>query len=327
MYAIFLLHTKPMLPFSCCYKNASIMKKLPLLLSLIGFSVALFAQKKNKKTNTVATEKVCLTMSCCDEGDAPKASATDEAFMATATTASFGSMHQEPLPFVLEDQKGSMLMFNCADGIPGNAYGIMASTKTNKYLIVIQEWWGLNDHIKKEAEKYYSALDGKVNVLAVDLYDGKVATTVDSAQKFIRAALSSTRKETILQGALDYAGKDAHVYTVGWCFGGMMSLQTAILGGNKIKGAVMFYGSPEKDKTKIAKIQSDVLGIFGTQDRSIPNETVDAFANEMKAAGKNFTLLRYDAVHAFANPSNPAYNKEFGDDAFLKSIAFLKSKM
>lgn len=303
------------------------MKKLLLLLCLVTAIIPVFAQKKNKKTNTTAAEKVCLTMSCCDEGDVPKASGTDETFMATATTASFGSMHQEPLPFVLEDQKGSMLMFNCADGMPGNAYGIMATEKTNNYLIVIQEWWGLNDHIKKEAEKYYSSLDGKVNVLAVDLYDGKVASTVDSAQKYIRAALSSTRKETILQGALDYAGNKAKVYTVGWCFGGMMSLQTAIMGGDKIKGAVMYYGSPEKDKTKIAKIQCDVLGIFGTQDRSIPNEAVDAFAADMKAAGKNFTLQRYDAVHAFANPSNPGYNKEFGEDAFNKSIAFLKSKM
>jgi carboxymethylenebutenolidase len=94
-----------------------------------------------------------------------------------------------------------------------------------------------------------------------------------------------------------------------------------------MKGCVMYYGTPEKDKEKMAKIQCDVLGIFGTQDRGIPNETVDAFAASMKEAGKSFTLVRYDAVHAFANPSNPGYNKEFGEDAFQKSIAFLKARM
>jgi len=216
------------------------MKKLLLLLCLCTLSTIIFAQKKNKKTNNTFTEKVCLTMSCCDEAAAP--TSTDNTFMATATTAAFGSMHQEPLPFVLEDQKGSMLMYNCADGMPGNAYAIIATEKTNNYLIVIQEWWGLNDHIKKEAEKFYTALDGKVNVLAVDLYDGKVASTVDSAQKYIRAALSSTRKEAILQGALDYTGSGAHVYTVGWCFGGMMSLQTAIMGGDEIKDCFKYDG-------------------------------------------------------------------------------------
>lgn len=247
--------------------------------------------------------------------------------MVLASTKDFGSLHLEPLPFLLEDPMGSMVMFNCADGLPGNAYQIPAKNNSNQYLLVIQEWWGLNDHIKKEAEKYYLALEGKVNVLAVDLYDGKVASTVDSAQKLIRASLGSSRKETILKGALDFTGPNAKVYSVGWCFGGMMSLQTAIMGGPKMKGCIVYYGSPEKDKSKIEAIACDVLGIFGTQDRGIPNEAVDAFAAVMKEAGKNFTLVRYDAVHAFANPSNPGYNKAFGEDAFEKSIAFLQQRM
>jgi len=154
-----------------------------------------------------------------------------------------------------------------------------------------------------------------------------VAATVDSAQKLIRAALGSKRKETILQGALNFAGNNANVYSVGWCFGGMMSLQTAIMGGSKMKGCIMYYGTPEKNDARIAQIKCDVLGIFGTQDRSIPNETVDKFAEQMKTAGKKFTLERYDAPHAFANPSNPGYNKQYGDDAFGKSVAFLKTRI
>ena len=294
-------------------------------LALLCAGTSLAQGKKNKKISLAETEKACEQFSCCEEPAG--ADGTDASFMAVATTKEFGSMHLEPLPFELENPLGSMVQYPCADGQAAQGYMIKATQPSNRYLIVIQEWWGLNDHIKKEAEKYYQALGGQVNVLAVDLYDGKVAATVDSAQKLIRAALGSKRKETILQGALDFAGPKGEVYTVGWCFGGMMSLQTAIMGGSKMKGCVMYYGTPEKDKEKMAKIQCDVLGIFGTQDRGIPNETVDAFAATMKEAGKSFTLVRYDAVHAFANPSNPGYNKEFGEDAFQKSIAFLKARM
>lgn len=304
--------------------NAKYSTMKHLIITILGcmtFIHLLQAQQlvQEKKANPLAG-------TCCDT-DSWQPAGTDANFMAVASTKDFGSMHLPPLPYALPNPQGNMVMFNCSDGTPGKAYAIMAHHKSNNYLIVIQEWWGLNDHIKKEAEKYYDALGGNVNVLAVDLYDGKVAETVDSAQQYIRAALGSSRKETILRGALDYTGANANVYSVGWCFGGMMSLQTAIMGGSKMKGSIMYYGTPEKDAEKINKIQCDVLGIFGTQDRSIPNETVDAFADNMQQAGKKFTLVRYDAVHAFANPSNPRYNKEFGDDAFEKSIAFLKARM
>lgn len=291
-----------------------------LLLIAQGIS----AQKKTKSGHLPAATD--CTVSCCD---APSEALSDVStgFMSTASTPEFARMHEDPLPFVLDNPLGSMTLFHCSDGMPGSAYLIPAARPSRKYLLVIQEWWGLNDHIKQEAEKFYQALGGTVNVMAVDLYDGKVASTADSAQKLIRAALSGNRKETILQGALDFTGKKAEVYSVGWCFGGMMSLQTAIMGGEKMKGCVMYYGSPEKNAERIQKIQCDVLGIFGTRDRSIPNETVDAFSAAMAAAGKSFTLLRYDAVHAFANPSNPGYNRAYGDDAFNKSVAFLKERM
>ena len=89
----------------------------------------------------------------------------------------------------------------------------------------------------------------------------------------------------------------------------------------------MYYGTPEKDDDKLRQIKCDVLGIFGTKDASIPNNTVDEFAEDMAEEHKTLILYRYDAVHAFANPSNPGYNKEFGDDAFTKSIAFLKERL
>jgi carboxymethylenebutenolidase len=81
------------------------------------------------------------------------------------------------------------------------------------------------------------------------------------------------------------------------------------------------------DDDKLRQLNADVLGIFGTQDKSIPNESVDQFAAKMKSLGKSFQLERYEAPHAFANPSNPSYNAAAREDAFKKSIAFLKSHL
>lgn len=240
--------------------------------------------------------------------------------------ASFVALHNPPTPLVLEQPMGGMIMYHCADGQPGRGYLLQSKNGGKDLLIVIQEWWGLNDHIKAEAEKYYTALGENINVLAVDLYDGKVATTTDSARKYISQALQSNRKEALLEGALNYAQAGARIFTVGWCFGGMMSLQTAIMGGSRVAGCIMYYGQPERSVEKIAKLQCDVLGIFGTQDRGIPNESVDEFATKMKEAGKSFTLVRYDAVHAFANPGNPGYQAAFAEDAFAKSIDFIQKK-
>jgi carboxymethylenebutenolidase len=168
---------------------------------------------------------------------------------------------------------------------------------------------------------------GSVTVLAPDLYDGKLTTTVDSARKYIMAALQTNRKASIIKRAVTYAGADANIYSVGWCFGGMMSLQTALPAGHQAKGCVMYYGTPEKDLEKLKTLQCDVLGIFGTNDTSIPNAVVDDFANNKSILGKPFTPQRYAAPHAFANPRNPAYNPQFRCDAFAKAVAFLKSRL
>lgn len=296
------------------------MKKTLLVIITCIISISIYAQK-TKQGNL---KKTCLTASCCDDKNELT---TVQTFALQAGSAAFASMHEAPLEFVLENQKGAMVSFDCSDGQKGMAYEIKATTVSNNYLIVIQEWWGLNDHIKQEAENFYNALDGKVNVLAVDLYDGKVAATADSAKSLVMAAMGSNRKETILSGAINYAGKNANIYSVGWCFGGMMSLQTGIMAGKQGKGSIMYYGQPEQDEAKLKNLQADVLGIFGTQDKSIPNETVDQFAAKMKALGKHFDLIRYDAPHAFANPSNPSYNAGYREDAFRNSIAFLKARI
>jgi carboxymethylenebutenolidase len=240
---------------------------------------------------------------------------TQQAYQLEASTPAFAAMHPNPIEVNPENLLGKMMTFDAADGKQANAYFIPAKQKSKKWLIVIQEWWGLNDNIKLEADKYFSAL-GDMNVIAVDMYDGKVAATPDSAMKLMRGA-NMGRMAAIIQGAIKHA--------VGWCFGGMWSLQTAILAGPQAKGSVMYYGRPESNIEKLKSIQCDVIGFFGNQDQSPSPALVNEFEKNMKEAGKNLSVNRYEANHGFANPSNPSYNPTATADAYAKAIAFLKA--
>ena len=248
---------------------------------------------------------------------------TQQAYQLEAGTPAFAAMHLSPMVVNPENLLGKMMSFDAADGKQANAYFIAAKKKSNKYLIVIQEWWGLNDNIKMESDKYYTDL-GDVNVIAVDMYDGKVAATPDSAMKLMRGA-DMGRMTAIMQGAIKYAGSKASIYSVGWCFGGMWSLQTAILAGPQAKGSVMYYGRPETNMDKLKSIQCDIIGFFGNLDQSPSPTMVNDFEKNMKEAGKNLSVNRYEAGHGFANPSNPSYNAAAKEDSYAKAIAFFKA--
>ncbi len=257
--------------------------------------------------------------SCC------QISATD-AMARFVTDAEFVASHEAPLPYVYEGKDGKMITFKTADGQTASAFELKAKTKSDKYLFVFQEWWGLNDHIKRESEKYYNDLGGTVNVLALDMFDGKIAADPETAGKYMGEA-KPERLDAITKGAIAYAGNKAKIATVGWCFGGGRSLQAALLGGKQTVGCVMYYGMPEKDVARLKTLNTDVLGIFATQDKWINTEVKTQFAKDMKAAGKKATVKSFDADHGFANPSNPVYNKEKAAEAYSLSIGYLKGKL
>jgi carboxymethylenebutenolidase len=290
------------------------MKKTALLLSFALF-VLVFTSWEWKKNQYPTLQKgeviECLNME------------TQQAYQLEASTPAFASLHITPKMVDPSDLVGTMISFDAADGNKANAYFIPAKKKSNKWLIVIQEWWGLNNQIKMEADQYYKDL-GDMNVIAVDMYDGKVAATPDSAMKLMRGA-DMNRMTAIVQGAIKHAGAKASIYSVGWCFGGMWSLQTAILAGPQAKGSVMYYGRPETNMEKLKSIQCDIIGFFGNKDQSPSPAMVNTFEQNMKDAGKNLSVNRYDAGHGFANPSNPSFNAAAKEDAYAKSIAFLKA--
>lgn len=290
------------------------MKKLLFISGLIVLALGWTAWKITPQKITYPNKAEII--SCME-------TTTMDEYIREASTSTFANMHESPAPMVLEQQLGKMINFPVADGIQGSGYYIAPKRKSTKWLIVIQEWWGLNDQIKAEADKYFKDL-GDMHVLAVDMYDGKVAATPDSAMKFTREA-SPERMTKIIRAAIMQAGPDASIYSVGWCFGGMWSLQTAIIAGKQARGTVMFYGRPESDMEKLKNIQCDIIGFFGNQDRSPSPEMVTAFEKNMELAGKKLTTYKYDAGHGFANPSNPKFNPEATADSYAKAIAFFKS--
>ena len=292
------------------------MKKI-FLLAVTAFATAVFLSHRYK-----APEPGLLSQSCyisCFNAD------VREQFREEANTLSFASLHETPLYYKLENPRGSSVSFKAADGSTAMGYEIKSKAQSNKWVFVIQEWWGLNDYIKREAETLYNELNN-VNVIALDLYDGKVAATPDSAMKLVQAA-KTDRLENIIKGAMGHAGADAKIYTIGWCFGGIWSLQATLLAGKQAAGCVMYYGRPETNIEKLRTLHCDVIGFFGNQDRSPSPEMVSRFEADMHTAGKKLTVYTYEANHGFANPSNPSFNKTATEDAHAKAIAFLKAHM
>lgn len=191
-------------------------------------------------------------------------------------------------------------------------------------IILIHEWWGLNDWVKQQAAKY--AGKGYV-ALAVDLYRGQTGATPEEAHILMRG-LPDDRGLRDLEAAFAYLASRTDVEakkigSIGWCMGGGWSLKLAI-DQPKLAAFVVNYGALPTDPAIIAKIQAPMLGNFGADDKGIPPESVHAFESAMKAAGKTADLKVYEgAGHAFQNPNNKAgYRPEATTDADKRIDAF-----
>lgn len=248
---------------------------------------------------------------------------------ATGTFANFSkdiafvNKHDEPVPFTFLSQKGNMQSFQCQDSTTASVYVVQATEPSNKYVLVFHEWWGLNDYIRQTADQLYTDLNSKVHVIALDLYDGKVATTRDSAQKYMQT-LSQDRAFMIIRSLTEKFGDDVEIATIGWCMGGGYSLQASLLVQERAAACVIYYGFPETDKERLQTLEADVLMIWPNQDKWINAEVVQQFRDTMDGLNKKLRIEEYNADHAFANPSNPKHNPEMAADAYAKSLAFLK---
>jgi carboxymethylenebutenolidase len=193
-------------------------------------------------------------------------------------------------------------------------------------VVVIQEWWGLNDWVKDQARAL--AKEGYL-ALAVDLYRGKVAAKQEDAHQLMMGA-PPDRILRDLKAALAFlrARKDVNksrVGSIGWCMGGRWSLALAVEDPD-LAVAVAYYGAPPTEAESIAKIKAPILGNYGAEDKGPSPDQVRAFEAVLKAAGKTIDVKIYEgAGHAFANVNNPwgGYREAAAKDAWARTTAFL----
>jgi carboxymethylenebutenolidase len=196
-------------------------------------------------------------------------------------------------------------------------------------VIIIHEWWGLNEHIKNQAD--ILAKEGYV-VLAVDLYGGEVATDSNRAMELASSVRNnSTSAIDNLQSAVNYIKSlemvdGSRIASLGWCFGGDWSLQLALNSSeNPLAATVIYYGRPVTDTASLSSIDWPILGIFGDQDQAISVESVKQFTSALNASGITNEIYLYEGVgHAFANPSGDSYAPKETADAWQKTMAFLR---
>ncbi len=195
-------------------------------------------------------------------------------------------------------------------------------------VVMIHEWWGLNDNIRDMAEQLAS---NGYAVLAVDLYNGQVAQNSDEARELSSSVRAAPEKAVEnMRAAADYLRENHGVErmaSLGWCFGGGQSLQLA-LSGEDIDATVIYYGNLVTNETELSTIMWPVLGVFGEEDTGIPVSSVREFESALNSLGVENEVYVYPGVgHAFANPSGMNYAPEETKDAWNKTLAFLNENL
>lgn len=256
-----------------------------------------------------------VAQTCCQ----PTVTA-DAGFKAFASLPAFRGAHPAPAPVQYIPTVGQFVYLKTDDGKEVRVFEVKSGQSKGNTVLLFHEWWGLNDYILQEAERLHRDLGA--TVLALDLYEGNVTADPAEAAKLMQA-LDESRVRSIIESAIAYVGKFGKIQPLGWCMGGGWALQAALMSGARNYGCVVYYGMPELDTTRLAGLEGPVLGIFARQDDWITPNVVSKFESAMKNAGKSLTVYTYDAVHAFANPSNPKFNKTARDDARKKAIEFL----
>jgi carboxymethylenebutenolidase len=195
-------------------------------------------------------------------------------------------------------------------------------------IVVIHEWWGLNDQIKGVADKF--AAEG-YTALALDLYRGKVATNPDDAHQYM-SGLPEDRAIRDLKSAFKYLQsqpfvKKDKIASIGFCMGGRLSGQLA-LAEPQLAACVIYYGSVPTDPATLAKFNSPIIAFYGEEDKSVTPDMARKFEAEMKKLKKDVSVNLYPgAGHGFANETGKNYNEAGAKDAWSKTITFLNKNL
>jgi carboxymethylenebutenolidase len=220
--------------------------------------------------------------------------------------------------------KGKMIDFN-GNGETYQGY-LAAPENTGPGVIVVQEWWGLNDHVKDICDRFAS--EG-FTALAPDIYKGKKATSPDEAGKLMMA-LNIAETEKILRGAIqklldDPACISGTVGIVGFCMGGQLAMYAAATNPDQVSACVNFYGIHPNVKPPFERMKAAVLGLFGEKDSSVNPQAVEKLRQELTSKGKSVEFHTYKNVgHAFFNDTRPVYDESSAKDAWQHTLKFLR---
>jgi carboxymethylenebutenolidase len=264
---------------------------------------------------------VALTLTLCAAcaGTRERTPADDPGWTGALTEEEFKALHEHadrPAP----PSKGETIALGDSRAylsLPEDPQGPLPG------VILIHEWWGLNENIEHWADRL--AADGYA-ALAVDLYGGKTATDPDEAMALVRAVDEVAALGT-LRAAHRFLVQDPRIAarrtgSIGWCFGGAWSLRLA-LAEPELDACVIYYGRLVNDPERLAQMNAELLGIFGSRDTSIPPDAVADFGEALTQAGRSHTIRVYDADHAFANPSSARYDEDAASAAWEEARAFL----
>jgi carboxymethylenebutenolidase len=216
---------------------------------------------------------------------------------------------------------------NYFEGVEGY-YAEPAEGRRYPGVVIVHEWWGLNDNIAGAAEEL--AAEG-YRVLAVDLFEGEVAATTTNAQALV-AAVDQGRAVANMKAAEQFLRDkgSSNVGVLGWCFGGGQALQLALSENEELDAMVIYYGTPLiTDAGQLERIDWPLMAVFGDNDQAIPVATIDQFKQALADADVDNEVYVYPGVgHAFANPSNGVgYAPTEAADAWRKTLAFLEDNL
>lgn len=257
-----------------------------------------------------------------ETGDAAYAERMAQQHRADSPTASPAARAEAAAPI-----KSQTVQYATVNGRAVNGYLAYPASAEGGLpaVLVFHEWWGLNDNIKALADQL--AGQGYV-ALAADLYSGRVAKQPEAARSLMEEALKD-------RDAMGQNLRQAHAYlkeqikatrvgTIGWCFGGAVSLRAALIVPDQVDATVIYYGHVGGDAEALKPLKAPVLGLFGSADAGIPLDSVRQFEQTLKDLGKTVTIHVYEgADHAFANPSGGNYKADAAADAWARSLAFL----
>lgn len=196
-------------------------------------------------------------------------------------------------------------------------------------IVVIHEWWGLNENVRTATRRW--AGEG-YRALAVDLYGDSAAQTPQEAQSLMQAATSHPERISAnLASAHEYLETEAdapHVGVTGWCFGGGMTFRAVADRPTAFDAAVAYYGTPEAmTKPVLEDLTTPIMAHFGRQDEVVPPEQVEAFRSRLDGRDVTVHIYTYDAGHAFANPSGDSYDEAAAEQAWERSTDFFRTHL